>query len=611
MNLTNNQIKMFSTTGSTSMINRMPEYNHIISFKMKSFENKLIHDLNYKPILFDKPRTPCFYDTQTIIINIRGHIRDSFNNSRLYIFLKQLSNYFTLKIYIHTWNKKANNISWREYPENNDSITVDIVKAYFKDLKVVSILIEDDKNIQLIGNTTGYMFSSKMPKIGWKNMWYGMYTSMNEIYKNENDRTIIINTRFDLFTNSNKVTEKNMVDWIDKTLKKINYEKININYFFREDDHLNGVDNQIIGDKYTLYKLMYHFNNNLDYINHLYSTINVHENVVYYENLRIKQIPMKDIQDTFVNINLNNGMGDKLLDLIGFYVICKYLNYKPNVTFNNNQQFIWGNNNYDINLFNFNDIYFSSNCNYYIESPSPSISLSPYKVWEFINKFISVSFEEITNDIIMYSKKIIQPSDIILSNIPLGIENSYGVHLRKSDKVNNNGDRDVNYENSINEFQIITNKLLEDIENIYLNDAASTFFIVSEDIEWKNEFINILNKKGIVNIIYINYENLNMYSNKYSNYNSVLDMFCLSKCKEILQGVKYSTFSITASLLGNGKLRNYSNYLKNSLPLIYAWSSVININNTNYDIHKIHNCVKNINNINTNVIKRHIQNPNS
>jgi hypothetical protein len=69
------------------------------------------------------------------------------------------------------------------------------------------------------------------------------------------------------------------------------------------------------------------------------------------------------------NIILNNGLGDKFLDLIGFYVICKYLNYKPNITFNNNSNFAWGNNNYDLKLFNLKDISVSNNnCNFYINS---------------------------------------------------------------------------------------------------------------------------------------------------------------------------------------------------------------------------------------------------
>ena len=31
----------------------------------------------------------------------------------------------------------------------------------------------------------------------------------------------------------------------------------------------------------------------------------------------------------------DSGLGDKLLDIIGFYVICKYLNLSPKILFNN------------------------------------------------------------------------------------------------------------------------------------------------------------------------------------------------------------------------------------------------------------------------------------
>jgi hypothetical protein len=65
--------------------------------------------------------------------------------------------------------------------------------------------------------------------------------------------------------------------------------------------------------------------------------------------------------DNNIKLTLNNGLGDKLLDLIGFSVICKYLNYTPYVNFYKNNNFIWGNTIYDIRLFNFNEIIISNN----------------------------------------------------------------------------------------------------------------------------------------------------------------------------------------------------------------------------------------------------------
>jgi len=312
------------------------------------------------------------------------------------------------------------------------------------------------------------------------------------------------------------------------------------------------------------------------------------------------------MQNNNVSIKLFNGLGDKFLDLIGFYVLCKYLKYNPYVTFRNNDNFAWGNNNYDVRLFKFNGITISDDkCNFYVIPYCPSSSLCPYKVYEFIKQYLDeITFEQITNDYVEYSKKIIQPSEIILQNIPNNIEKAYGIHLRKSDKINNIGD--IRHENKINEFEIITNKLLDDVENIIISEEEPTFLIVSEDNNWKLEIKNLINNISNKNnkeikIIDIDYNN----KNNYNNYNSVLDMFCLSKCKEILQGVKYSTFSILASLLGNNKIRNYSKYTNShDVCLIHIWSSVIEINNNkNFDTEFHKKITNGVINLETNINK--------
>ena len=309
------------------------------------------------------------------------------------------------------------------------------------------------------------------------------------------------------------------------------------------------------------------------------------------------------MENNYLSILLYNGLGDKLLDVIGIYVLCKYLNYKPHVIFdNNNNRF-----NYDIRLFNFNEITISDDiCNFYLGDRNPSTTLCPYKVYEFIKQFLDeITFEQISNDFIEYSKIIIQPSEIILSKIPNNIEKAYGIHLRKSDKICNIGD--PRHENTRSEFEIIINKLLDDVKNIIISEEEPTFLIVSEDNNWKLEIQNCItnisiNKNKQIKIIDIDYDN----KDNYSNYNSVLDMFCLSKCKEILQGVKYSTFSILASLLGNNKIRNYSKYTDScDICLIHSWSSVLEINNNNknFDIEHHKKNIIGILNIETNINK--------
>jgi hypothetical protein len=166
---------------------------------------------------------------------------------------------------------------------------------------------------------------------------------------------------------------------------------------------------------------------------------------------------------------------------------------------------------------------------------------------------------------------------------------------------------DMRHENSISEFKIIIKKLLDDVKNIIISEEEPTFLIVSEDNNWKLDIQNIItyiskNNNKQIKIIDINYDN----NDNYSNYNSVLDMFCLSKCKEILQGVKYSTFSILASLLGNNKIRNYSKYTDSyDICLIHSWSSVLEINNNNKNFDIEHHKKNTIDekNIETNINK--------
>jgi hypothetical protein len=312
-----------------------------------------------------------------------------------------------------------------------------------------------------------------------------------------------------------------------------------------------------------------------------------------------------------VSIQLFNGMGDKFLDLIGFYVLCKYCNYKPDINFFNNGHYAWGNNNYDLRLFHFHDFTINSHKNqhFFVNSTNPSSSLCPYKVYEFIQQFTNtITFEQISNDFVYYAKQIIQPSEIILAKIPKNVEKAYGIHLRKSDKLNDMGD--IRHENKRNEFDIITTKLLEDVEDIIFSEEEPVFLIVSEDNNWKMEITNRINNFSQKNnkniqILTIDYST----ETNYHNFNSVLDMFCLSRCKEILQGVKYSTFSILASLLGNNKLRNYAKYTTSfDICLIHSWSSVLNINNNNknldLDLHRrvtmsVENITTNINRIYT------------
>ena len=120
-----------------------------------------------------------------MIILLRGHIRGSFKNDDLYNLIKELSRKFDIQIYIHTWNIVQNNLSWRKLKTIPTRVSNDTIYNYFRDLKplIKKIIIDDDKKIKLIGNTKGNVCRSGCPRIGWKNMWYGIYTIMKYTMK--------------------------------------------------------------------------------------------------------------------------------------------------------------------------------------------------------------------------------------------------------------------------------------------------------------------------------------------------------------------------------------------------------------------------------------------
>jgi len=298
----------------------------------------------------------------------------------------------------------------------------------------------------------------------------------------------------------------------------------------------------------------------------------------------------------------DSGLGDKLLDIIGFYVICKCLNHSPKIIFNNSSCIrAWGIINYDLELFDFSGFELIENeCEYYIKSTNSSSSLSPYKGFEFVQSVLpNITFKEYSEYFNTYAKEIIKPSVNVI--LPENLENTYGIHLRKTDKVGNHGN--PNHISTQDEFNTIMNELLKDVEIIIQQENEPQFVLVSEDNNWKNEIANRI--RNIPTNKSVKMVNIEYNSNgHFNNYNEVVDMFSLSKCKEILQGVKYSTFSVVASILGNNKIRNYSRYLPtNDISLIYSYNSVVEVNGLkNFNIEKHKKITQGIRPLETNIL---------
>ena len=268
-----------------------------------------------------------------------------------------------------------------------------------------------------------------------------------------------------------------------------------------------------------------------------------------------------------------NGLGDRLLDLIGVMTFCKYKNFQVSVFWDTPPR---GNNEwiYSQNLFKFPFQITNEVSKFFIYS-KPSVGGSPHMLHRILP---SVKFDDIVKSLEQYAREI-KPSEIVEKYIPIGIEKAYGIHLRATDKITENLEAS-SYSNSKKEFDDIIFKLLHDVKNTLLMGIADTFFITSEDNSWKSHItdkIRDIAKELGKDITFLEVYVSGIDTELYKGIQAVVDMFSLSRCKCIMQGTKYSTFSIIASLIGSGQLRNY-HFIREDPSLLYLWSPCLNVN---------------------------------
>jgi hypothetical protein len=219
-----------------------------------------------------------------MILILRGHIRNSFDNKNLYDLINEIYKIDNnLKIYIHTWNIFSNNISWRKRDSDNKIVTKDIVENYFGNLShlIKHIIIDDDTQIKLIGNLSGTVSKSPMPLIGWKNFHYGIFTIINYINTlNISKDELIVNTRFDILNNTNSFNTDIITSFI-KHNSNVNNIKKNI---FLANKEFWGCDNIYIGNINTMHRLSYLMFFYLDELIKKYPEVRHQEYIYFYGN---------------------------------------------------------------------------------------------------------------------------------------------------------------------------------------------------------------------------------------------------------------------------------------------------------------------------------------
>jgi hypothetical protein len=225
---------------------------------------------------------------EEVIVILRGHIRDGFENDKMYNFIKKILEISPIKLYIHTWIENNGKQSWKNYDKNfehvhNTSIVTDtLIKDYFREIPIEYILIENDEQIQINGEKTGFICMSKCPIIAWKNMWHGIFTIFNLVFTLDTSCSKkTIQTRLDLFSTTNSCTKmfnENMI-W-NKVKTYILYENVDSSPAFLINKLKPGIDNIIFGNFMKLYNLVSLFNKDLDMILSKYRYITHQEYLV-------------------------------------------------------------------------------------------------------------------------------------------------------------------------------------------------------------------------------------------------------------------------------------------------------------------------------------------
>jgi hypothetical protein len=210
-----------------------------------------------------------------VALVLRGHIRSSFENNKLYMFVKSLCNMYDVDIYIHAWHIIQNSISYRRMKQINTSVTTGTILEYFQDIPIKRIIIENDLKIKLIGNISGNICNTNVPTIGWKNMWYGIHSAIEQV-PNDVYSTVIL-TRFDYF-NLVDVLHTSIPDSLQTVQNSLQSDKI----LFAIHSESVGVDNFYCGNILLMKQLIREFHTNLEEICLKYKDIRTQEKLVWY-----------------------------------------------------------------------------------------------------------------------------------------------------------------------------------------------------------------------------------------------------------------------------------------------------------------------------------------
>ena len=214
-----------------------------------------------------------------------------------------------------------------------------------------------------------------------------------------------------------------------------------------------------------------------------------------------------------------DGIGNRIEEVIYFSAICDKEN--------KNGTYLW------------NNWTFSKTRRYQVLFTADKVNITqrPLILGKYHNDYIYRQKQTLSN------KQISQSASKIKPIFPISFLNNLqpiGVHIRRGDRISKtNKHKDFMSE-------AVSEQLLEHTLNLINERNPKYLYICSDEPRAFVYFISKLNKS--INIL-----------NPVCNCNSqeYIDFFALSLCKEIYMCSKFSSFAITASLIGNSLIHSY------------------------------------------------------
>jgi hypothetical protein len=286
-----------------------------------------------------------------------------------------------------------------------------------------------------------------------------------------------------------------------------------------------------------------------------------------------------------------------MMDVIGMSAIARYFGVPGAKVFwtMDSPKFVWGPALYDVRLFDFSSL--SSTVVPY----NPQVTHQEFTV-DNMNASCTLSYIQFINYLLHTQKvrlndndynairqayidtgKSIRPSAALQSCL-YDTSEYIAVHLRRTDKINSHGD--LRHETSTHEYTVLTQRMLTYIESC-ITQGHTKFYVLSDDEAYKETFANEIRTIGKrlqthVSILILNKEavrkhvsTIHPHITYLDGYYDVFEWFCMSQCKAILQGIKYSTFSMSASMLRQVPLMNFTDY--NVMNLLNAWMPCLHL----------------------------------